>query len=184
MNEPFPEPLAVWRFIRRHFVRIVIGVVLAAATYGAASVFVLYQTTQREQRIGRKIEDLGGVVRFQYCGPSRVPYSRLQFFDRILRVNLGHSMKVPLDVLVELGSLKNLNHLGVGSGWVALFGIARRGSRSIDDTIWLLRGSDVAVYHGERWADGVLHSRTRTTTDVPLLGRSGPSSAGGGEAIE
>ena len=63
MNEPFHEPLTVWRFVRRHFVRIMIGTVLVGAVYGALLVWVPYQ---REQRIANEILDFGGEVEFRY----------------------------------------------------------------------------------------------------------------------
>ena len=49
----------VWQFLRRHFVRAVIGAALAAAVYGMLTVWMPYQ---REQRIAKEIESLGGVV--------------------------------------------------------------------------------------------------------------------------
>ena len=92
MNEPLPEPVTVWRFIRRHFVRIVIGAALVAAVYCAILVFVTHQTYQREKRITRKIEDIGGKVGCGYRGPNWVPHSirnRMPLLDRITFVNLS-----------------------------------------------------------------------------------------------
>lgn len=88
MDETTPKPLIVWRFIRRHFVRIVIGAVLVAAVYGALLVCVPYQ---REQRIAREIEAIGGDAQIEYLGPSWVPQiiqEWLPWWNRIRVVNL------------------------------------------------------------------------------------------------
>jgi hypothetical protein len=55
MNHTDHEPLTVWRFIRRHFVRIVIGAVLVAMAYFAIRI---YSTYQRQQRIAEMIRQL------------------------------------------------------------------------------------------------------------------------------
>ena len=114
MNEPLPEPVAVWQFLRRHFVRIVIGAVLVVVVYGMLIVWMPYQ---REQRIARKIEAQGGDVAFQYAGPIWIPQSvqdRLPYLDRICRVcQLGPT--VPSDLLSELGSLNKLQYLHLGN---------------------------------------------------------------------
>ena len=121
MNEPLPDPLTIWRFIRRHSVRIVIGAVLLAAFYFAVSVYATYQ---REQRIAKKISSVGGKVEFGFFGPKWIPKSiegRLPFFDRIREVRLQGkvdfkgkalpSKAVSLDVLSQLGSLTRLEDL-------------------------------------------------------------------------
>ena len=88
MNEPFHESLTVWRFIRRHFVRIVIGAVLAVAVYGMLAIWMPYQ---RERRIAQKIEALGGYVVFKFAGPYWIPQSmwdRATLFNRVLGLDL------------------------------------------------------------------------------------------------
>ena len=82
MNEPLPEPLTVWRFIRRYFVRIVIGSVLVVVVYGALLVWIPYQ---RERRIAKEIRAYGGEVGFEYAGPDWLPKSmrdRTTLFNR------------------------------------------------------------------------------------------------------
>ena len=59
MDETSHEPVMVWPFLRRHFVRIVIAVVLMAAAYGVVSVSATYQ---REQRIAKEIRAFGLTV--------------------------------------------------------------------------------------------------------------------------
>ena len=91
MNEPFHEPLTVWRFIRRYFVRIVIGAVLVAMVYGALLVWVPYQ---REQRIAKEIEAYGGKFGYQYFGPKWIPQSmrdRATLFIRITALDLRNT---------------------------------------------------------------------------------------------
>src|SRR5664279_820779 len=91
MNEPFHEPLTVWRFIRRYSVRIVIGAVLVAMVYGALLVWVPYLL---EQRIVKEIEALGGVVEFEYAGPDWIPPSiqlRLPYWQRLREVYSNHN---------------------------------------------------------------------------------------------
>ena len=64
--------------LRRHFVRIVIGAVLAVAAYSVVSVYATYQREhriakeirQREQRIANEIQSLGGRVEFRYAAPD------------------------------------------------------------------------------------------------------------------
>ena len=103
-------PVMDWQFLRRHFVRIVIAVVLMAAVYGVVSV---YGTYQREQRIAKAIASHGGDVAFQFAGPDWIPQTlqdRLPFLDRICRVcQLGPA--VPSDFLCELGALNKLEYL-------------------------------------------------------------------------
>ena len=40
MDETSHEPVMVWQFLRRHFVRIAIGAVLVAAAYGMLTVWM------------------------------------------------------------------------------------------------------------------------------------------------
>ena len=56
MDETPRESTNVWQFLRRHFVRIVIGAVLAVAIDGMLTVWVPYL---REQRIAKAIESHG-----------------------------------------------------------------------------------------------------------------------------
>ena len=111
MDEPSPEHLTVWRFIRRHFVRIVIGAVLAAAVYGALLVWVPYQ---REQRIAKEFEALGGRVKFQYAGPDWIPQSmrdRTMLFSRVTDLHLFNTQVTDagLEHLKELTNLEWLD---------------------------------------------------------------------------
>jgi len=108
MAEPFHEPLTVWRFIRRYFVRIVIGAVLVVAVYGALLVMVEYQTYQREQRIATEIQAYGGYVQFVYAGPDWIPQSmrdRTALFSRVMVISLTNT--------AGLEHLKELTDLGI-----------------------------------------------------------------------
>lgn len=110
MGEIPREPVMVWQFLRRHFVRIVMAVVLMAAVYGVVSVYATYQ---RELRIAKAIESHGGGVFFLFVGPGWIPQTlqnRLPFLDRICQVcQLGPA--APSDFLCELGSLHSLEDL-------------------------------------------------------------------------
>ena len=89
MNEPFPEPLTVWRLFRRYFVRIVIGTVLVAAVYGAISV---YATHRREKWIASEMEKLGWRFQWEYCGPEWIPqsiYTRVPHWNRIVSLDIS-----------------------------------------------------------------------------------------------
>lgn len=119
MSEPSAESLMTWRFIRRHSVRIVGGAVLVTAVSIAVFVWMPYQ---RELRIARKIEAVGGKVDFQFCGPSWIPQlirKTVPLFDRIQYVNLHGTEAVPADVLAEFGSLHGLEGLGLGGTQIA-----------------------------------------------------------------
>ncbi len=110
MTDTPHEPVMVWQFLRRHFVRIVIGTVLVAVSYGVVSVYATYQ---REQRMAREIEAHGGDVAFQYAGPTWIPQSvqdRLPYLDRICRV-CQLEATAPSDLILELGSLDKLQYL-------------------------------------------------------------------------
>lgn len=58
------------QFLKRHSVRIVIGVVLVAAVYGLMIISAPYQ---KEQRIARKLKAFDVEFDSQYCGPAWVP---------------------------------------------------------------------------------------------------------------
>lgn len=109
--DDIPHEPVVWRFVRANFVRIVIGVVLASAIYGVLCVWMPYK---REQRIVRKIDSLGGYIKFQDCGPSWATSTGL--FYRIAEVNLQVNRRgkaVPTDLYSDLGSLRNLCELNL-----------------------------------------------------------------------
>ena len=116
MNEPFHEPLTFWRFIRRYFVRIVIGAVLVAMVYGALLVWVSYQ---REQRIAKEIEAYGGIVEFRYAGPDWILQSmrdRTILFNRVwsasIQIHPSDELIHPSEkFLSELAVLTNLTQL-------------------------------------------------------------------------
>lgn len=67
MNEPSPEPMMTWRFVRVIALRIVIGAILVVIVSMAVFVWMPYQ---RELGIAREVEALGGTVSFQYNGPD------------------------------------------------------------------------------------------------------------------
>ena len=131
MDEPLPEPVMAWRFIRRHFVRIVIGVVLATAVYFAISVYATYK---REQRIARALEAQFEEVTFRYSGPECFPQllrDRMPFFDRIVGVGAFQKLKtsrLPPEVIRELSSLTSLRMLVL------------RGSKVTDEVLPNLKG--------------------------------------------
>lgn len=125
MNEPFHEPLTVWRFIRRYSVRIMIGMVLVVAVSIAVFVWVPYQ---REQWIAHKILDYGGEADFEYCGPAWVPKSIQEKLLPLRRINsvMLHRINtdfhgnrigevkikaVPVDLLNEISLLSHLKSL-------------------------------------------------------------------------
>lgn len=86
--------MTAWQFLRLHFVRIVIGAVLVAAAYSVMSVHATYQ---REKRIARKIDSLGGKVHFEFRGPIWIPQSvgeELPFLHRIIGVELDAADEV------------------------------------------------------------------------------------------
>ena len=83
MEATSDERLKVWQFLRRHFVRIVIGAVLAVAIYGMLMVWMPYQ---REQRIAKAIESHGGRrVRILWAGLDSAIHSGP---DALARPNL------------------------------------------------------------------------------------------------
>ena len=118
------DPVTVWRFIRRYFVRIVIGAVLVTGVYFAISVYATYQ---REQRIAKEFEALDGSLKFQYCGPNWIPKSireRTPIFNRIRHI--GYSGVISPDgggddgaiTLTEMGSLTHLESLNLGGSHI------------------------------------------------------------------
>ena len=114
MSERSPESVTVLRYIRRHFVRIVIGTVMMAAVYGAMLVWMPYQ---RELRIARKIEAVGGRVSWGYFGPTWFPRSIQNtplFFDRIDSVGLPGKV-VTSDLISNIATLTNLRSLGLNN---------------------------------------------------------------------
>jgi len=110
MNETHTEPLTVWRFIRRCFVRIVIGAVLMAAVYAAVLVWMPYQ---REQRIVKEIEACRGKVNWQYFSPDWIPQSmreRTTLFNRVTCLHLDNTQVTDTE-LEHLKGLPNLTAL-------------------------------------------------------------------------
>ncbi|MDB5346034.1 MAG: hypothetical protein JWP89_4411 [Schlesneria sp.] len=100
--------MKAWQYIRRHFVRIVICAVLALASFWAVGVYANYQ---REQRIAKRIESLGGIAGFRYCGLDWLPLLTNEdrpFLDRIVWIDLTGSPDPPLS---DVGSLTNLEDL-------------------------------------------------------------------------
>ena len=118
MDDAPHEPVKAWQFLRRHFVRIVIGAVMAVVVYGLLTVWMPYQ---REQRIAKEILSDGGQVKFVYSGPDWLPQGvrkRLPFLERIHSVVLTGNFvgikpprQIPPTVLTELRSLTNLKML-------------------------------------------------------------------------
>ena len=110
MDEPLSEPVAAWRVIRRHFVRIIIGAVLVVAVYGAVSVFVSYQTYLREKRIAEKIKEHGGrLIPFPDYLPTWIRDS-IGTTRRIGAVDFT-GVDVNPDVLSDLGLLASLERV-------------------------------------------------------------------------
>ena len=109
MDETAHETTKVLQFLRRHFVRIVIGAVLAVAIYGMLTVWMPYQ---REQRIARTIDESDdGLTNWRYFGPNWIPLSvrhRLPFLDRIASIQL---LGTSTSALSELGSLTSLQEV-------------------------------------------------------------------------
>src|SRR5260221_14299778 len=108
MDEPLRGPVITWRFIRRYFVRIVIGSVLAVAAYSAVSVYATYQ---REQRIAKRIEDTGGSIEFRYDGPDWIPQSARERLPFLARIRTVMVTDFPAELFSELGSLIRLEAL-------------------------------------------------------------------------
>ena len=112
MDEAPREPVMVWQFVRRHFVRIVIGAVLVAVVSTIVFVWMPYR---REQRVARKVEAHGGAVAFDYVGPSWVPPAledRLPIWNRVGVVILDNqAAPLPPDLIAELETLTNPFHL-------------------------------------------------------------------------
>ena len=109
MEATTDERLMVLQFLRRHFVRIVIGAVMAVVVYGLLTVWMPYQ---REQRIAKEIESHGGAVDFEYVGPDWMPQSVKDspLFWRIRHVELTDPV-VSVKLLSELRSLSSLEEL-------------------------------------------------------------------------
>ncbi len=131
------EPVNAWRFIRANAVRIVIGLVLVAVS--SVAVFI-WMPHQRELRIVREIEALGGQVEFEYRGPPWIPESiqiRPSFLDRIhvtfpymiaiqpasAKSQTYIRMPMPPALLSKIGSLNSLSHLYLSHTHVADSGI-------------------------------------------------------------
>src|SRR5437016_2842282 len=95
-----------FQFLRRHFLRIGVGLVLAMVFITTVFVWTPYRG---EHRVARKIESIGGYASFEYVGPTWVPVAigyRLPFWNRINAVIL-ENMTVPRDVYPELETLTN-----------------------------------------------------------------------------
>lgn len=98
-------------FPRRHFGRIISGIVLAMFLYGLLSVLM---PSQREQRIAQEIRGHGGIVEFEYAGPSWLPASigySIPWFRRISSVELRS--RIPETLLSHIGSLGHLKALSL-----------------------------------------------------------------------
>lgn len=108
MDETLREPVMVWQFGRRHFVRIVIGAVLVAMVSAMVVVWFPYL---REQRVARKVEAHGGAVGFDFVGPPWTPViieATLPIWNRVGIVILDNqTAPLPPDLIAELETLTN-----------------------------------------------------------------------------
>ena len=114
MDETSEKPVMVRQFQRRHFVRIVIGGVLAVAAYGVVNVYATYQ---REQRIALEIEAFGGTVVFQYAGPDWIPLSvrdRVPLFNRVTVLDLQYK-QFTVAALEHLKGLSNVESISLAN---------------------------------------------------------------------
>lgn len=110
MNETLHECQPAWWFARKNTVLIAVAVMFVTVLIGAAGIFIPYQ---REQRIAKEIESVGGIVERKFLGPNWIPMlipDRFDFWDRITEVYLSHS-RVTDTGLKDLEGLWNLNEL-------------------------------------------------------------------------
>ncbi len=111
MDDASRQTATAWQFVRQHLGRIVVGVILVGIVYGAIAVVLPYQ---REKRMARKVETLGGKVEWDYYGSNFVPLQvrdKFPFFHRIQSVELRDQSVAPDDALLELASLSKLKSL-------------------------------------------------------------------------
>ncbi len=101
------EPTTTERSVLRTFTRVVGGAILVAIVFAGLLGFVEYQAHQREYRIARKIESLGGDVFSEKWGRFPPPFAS---GGRFKTVEL-FGRPATADVLAEVGSLSNLKEL-------------------------------------------------------------------------
>ncbi len=91
MDDALHEPVMVSKFLRRHFVRIVIGAALVLAACFAVSACATYL---RQWRFVHLIKSDGGIVSFVYCGPAWIPQpvrDRMPFLVRMDYVAINNT---------------------------------------------------------------------------------------------
>ena len=104
MDGPQTESAMTWEAIRKHSVKIAIGIVSLVAISTAVIVLMPYQ---RELRIAKKIESRGGYAVFDFHGPDWFPDAikyKLPFWNRIDFVIL-ENQAFPFDLLSDLEML-------------------------------------------------------------------------------
>jgi hypothetical protein len=80
---------SMMQFLRRHALRIAIGVMLLVTIYGAIYIVTRYHEYRREAEIARKMESQRGKASFEYMGPAWIPkvfQEDLTLWHRIRRI--------------------------------------------------------------------------------------------------
>lgn len=101
------ESTTTGRRILRTMTRVIGGAILVAIVFAGLLGFVEYQAHQREHRIARKIESLGGDVFSEKWGRFPPPFAS---GGRFKTVEL-FGRRAGAEVLAEVGSLSNLKEL-------------------------------------------------------------------------
>src|SRR5690242_13771000 len=73
MTEASRERCGRLRFLRTWIVRAVACTVIGSVLFLAISVYVMYQTNQREWQFLHRVEDAGGRATFSNYGPAQMP---------------------------------------------------------------------------------------------------------------
>lgn len=128
MNEIRQQSTMALRFVRRNLGRIVVGTTLFAIVYVSMAVAVQYQ---REKRIARRVEAVGGHVDWKFMEPDWVPQEirdtlrdRTIVFTHIYSINLD-ALSVSSDLLSEIGALSCLKYLWLSNTQVNDVGMER-----------------------------------------------------------
>ena len=128
MNESLREPLMPFQFFRRHLRRIMVGLILFTIAWVVMTVMfvsIVLLPYQREKRIARQTEAVGGKVETFYCGPlwiMAMPFGwdSTPLFDRIVSIRFTNAgQAVTSNLLAEIGSLKRLEWLDLGNTQVS-----------------------------------------------------------------
>lgn len=136
MDDALHEPVMVSKFLRRHFVGIVIGAALVLAACFAVSACATYL---RQWRFLHLIKSDGGMVRFVYCGPAWIPQpvrTRMPFLVRMDYVAINNKQFTDAD-LEHLKGLTSLTSLSIAQTQVTDAGLVHLKGLTNLKYLWL-----------------------------------------------